>query len=124
MKNIFISFILVTVFLISCKKNETEPPVVTILSPVANDSFYVADSVKVNFTVSDKNLSAYKVIIFNFYTRKILFKEETAATTTDISIDKRIFINTDADTTAYINVLGIDKNGNTGNAGVLFKLKK
>lgn len=124
MKNIFISFILVAVFLISCKKDETEPPVVTILSPAVNDSFYVTDSVNVSFTVSDKNLSAYKIIIFNFYTRKILFKEETVATTTDISIDKRIFINTDADTSAYINVLGIDKNGNTGNAGVLFKLKK
>ena len=124
MKNIFISFILLPFFLVCCKKNETESPVVTILSPAVNDSFYVADSVKVSFTVSDKNLSAYKIIIFNFYTRTILFKEETAPTTNDVSIEKRVFINTDADTSVYINVLGIDKNGNTGSAGVLFKLKK
>lgn len=124
MKNIFISFILLPFFLVCCKKNETEPPVVTIFSPATNDSFYVMDSVKVNFTVSDKNLSVYKIIIFNYFTRKILFKEETAVTSNNVTLEKQIFIDTDADTSAYINVLGIDKNGNTGSAGVLFKLKK
>lgn len=124
MKKIFSVFILSLMFFLSCKKNETEPPIVTLFSPVANDSFYVADSVRVIFSVRDKNLDAYKIIISNSYTRKIYYKEETAVDVNDITIDKRILVNINADTTVLLNVLGIDKNGNTGNAGVSFKFKK
>ena len=124
MKRIFSAFILSLLFFISCKKNETEPPVVTIFSPAANDSFYVADSVRIIFSVNDKNLNAYKIIISNSYTRKIYYKEETAVDANNITIDKRILVSINADTTVLLNVLGIDKNGNTGSAGVSFKFKK
>jgi len=111
-------------FLVSCKKLETEPPVVTIFSPTATDSFYVADSVRVNFSISDENLTSYKIIISNFYNRKIYLKEEGAVSDNSITIDKKLFFSVNADTTAYLNILGIDKNGNTGGAGVKFKIKK
>lgn len=116
-------FILI-LFLVSCKKLETEPPVVTIFSPTETDSFYVADSVRINFTVSDKNLRTYKIIISNFYNKKLYFKEENAVIENSITIDKKLFVFVNADTTAYLNILGIDKNGNTGGAGVKFKIKK
>lgn len=108
----------------SCKKLETEPPVVSIYSPVSTDSFYVADSVRLNFTVTDKNLSRYKIIIYNYYSRKLLYREEVAVDSTAATVYKRVFVHVSNDTIAYLNVLGIDKNGNTGGAGVKFKMKK
>ena len=118
------SLFILLLFLVSCKKLETEPPVVTIFSPTATDAFYVADSVRVNFSISDKNLTSYKIIIYNFYNRKIYLKEESAVSDNSIMIDKKLFFSVNADTTAYLNILGIDKNGNTGGAGVKFKIKK
>ncbi len=123
MPKLFLIFVTL-LFFIACKKAETEPPVVTIFLPEVSDSFYVADSVSINFSVSDRNLRSYKIIISNYFTHKIFYKEETTVSSSDITINKKIFIASDADTTALMNVLGIDKNGNTGSAGAVFKIKK
>jgi len=108
----------------ACKKLETVPPVVTLFSPMANDSFYTADSVSLSFNIKDKSLRSYSVIISNSYTRKIYYKEQMAISTNDTSIDKKVFVSVPNDTIAYINVLAVDANGNTGGAGTSFKLKR
>lgn len=108
---------------IACKKNETTAPTVEIYAPVANDSFYIADSFRVYFNIKDKNLQNYKVIISNKLTGRIYVNEEMEANTTDFTFDKKMFINTISDTSVLLNVLGIDANGNTGGKGVAFKLK-
>ena len=123
MRKIFYVYI-IFLFFTSCAKDETVPPVVIIFSPVSTDSFYVADSVKVNFMVADKNLIMYKIIISNLYTHQIFYKEDVSVSTNNITIDKKIFIDVSSDTSAYINIIGIDKNGNTGGTGTKFKLKK
>ena len=69
-------------------------------------------------------ITSYKIIISNFYNRKIYLKEEGAVSDNSITIDKKLFFSVNADTTAYLNILGIDKNGNTGGASVKFKIKK
>ena len=110
--------------LVACKKNETKPPEITITSPLSTDSFYVADSIKLDVTIEDANLQSYKIILSNAFTRVIYFKEEGLTDSTFFSINKNIFIDVAADTSVLLNVLGLDKNGNTGNANVTFKLKK
>ena len=116
--------IILILLLAACKKQEADPPVVIILSPAESDSFFITDSVTLNFTISDKNLMSYKIIVSNFSNRKIYYKEEAVAENNSITIDKKIFFNINADTTALINVLGIDKNGNTSGTGVKFKIKQ
>ncbi len=123
MRKLLFTIIYLLIFT-ACKKSETEPPKVSISFPSATDSFYLADSIGINFTVTDENLKFYKIIISNFYTHKIFYKEETSSADKTITITKKIFIDVAADTIAYLNVLGIDKNGNTGGAGISFKLKK
>ena len=56
--------------------------------------------------------------------KKIYYKEEGAVSGNDFSIDKKVFFEINADTSAYLNVLGIDENGNTGGAGSRFEIKK
>lgn len=123
MRKIFYVYILF-LFFTSCAKDETAPPFVAIFSPMPTDSFYVADSVSVNFFISDKNLTLYKIIVSNLYTHKIFYREDVPVSEDNVSIAKKIFVNVSADTSAYIKIIGVDKNGNTGGAGVKFKLKK
>ncbi|HMV14613.1 MAG: hypothetical protein IT275_10215 [Chitinophagales bacterium] len=82
------------------------------------------DSIFLHFNIKDKNLQSYKIILFNQYTKKIWYKEEANVTSADFNFSKKIFFELQADTTAYVNVLGVDKNGNTGVAGHAFYLKK
>lgn len=107
----------------SCKKNESNPPSVSIASPMANDTVYLSDSIAVQATIADKNLSTYKIILYNFYSKALLYTETGNATVGTFTIDKKIGFSMNADTLAYMNILGIDKNGNTGGAGVQFFIK-
>lgn len=118
------SIVFVFVSLIACKKLETDPPSVQIDSPVANDTIALSDSIHLQATVSDKHLTNYKIIFYNFYSRKLLYKEEGSASAGNFILDKKITFLMNADTTVYLNILGIDQNGNTGGAGVKFYLKK
>ena len=110
--------------IIACKKNETVPPIVEIYSPVANDSFVVADSFDIYFNIKDEHLQRYKIIISNKLTRKIYISEEGFTNTSDFTYDEKRYIKVQADTNVYMNILGIDANGNTGGSSVEFKLKK
>ena len=110
--------------LVACKKQETESPVVTLFSPTASDTFFVNDSVNIHFSISDKNLRSYKIIISNFFNKKIYYKEEGAVSGNDFSVDKKVFFEINADTSTYLNVLGIDENGNTSDASSRFEIKK
>jgi len=104
--------------IIACKKNETVPPIVEIYSPVANDSF------DIYFNIKDEHLQRYKIIISNKLTRKIYISEEGFTNTSDFTYDEKRYIKVQADTNVYMNILGIDANGNTGGSSVVFKLKK
>ena len=108
----------------ACKKNETLVPVVEIYSPLINDSFVVADSFNINFNIKDENLERYKIIISNKLTRKIYINEEGFTNTLDFTFNEKRYINVQADTNVMMNILGIDKNGNTGGNSVSFKLKQ
>lgn len=119
-----IFYCFVCLFFLSCKKWETSAPVINIVSPIIADTVFMQDSIFLHFNIKDKNLQSYKIILFNQYTKKIWYKEEANVTSADFNFSKKIFFELQADTTAYVNVLGIDKNGNTGVAGHAFYLKK
>lgn len=120
-----ITYLFVCVLLIvACKKNETIAPVIEIYAPKANDSFTVADSFRINFSIKDERLVSYKIIIFNKLTNKIYINEVGDATTSNFIFDEKRYINVQTDTSVYMNILGIDANGNTGKNGVAFKLKR
>ncbi len=123
MKSIFPIFAFLLLLFMACKKNETSAPTVTLLSPLSTDSFYIADSITLHFSIKDKNLVYYKAIFSNYSTRAIYYKEEGNTNTTDFIIHKKIYFSVPSDTMILLNVLGLDKNGNTGNASVVFKLK-
>lgn len=110
--------------LAACKKTETQAPSVQIISPMANDTISLSDSIPIHAIIKDKNLKSYKIIIYNNYSRQILFKEEAMSINTSLTLDEKISFELNADTTVYMNILGLDKNGNTGKAGVQFFLKK
>ena len=115
--------VLLFCFFSSCKKNESNPPSVSIALPMANDTVYLSDSIRVQATITDKNLSTYKIILYNLYSKALLYTEVGNASSGSFAIDKKIYFTLNADTTAYMNVLGVDKNGNTGGAGVQFFIK-
>ncbi|MFN8260181.1 MAG: hypothetical protein U0X41_04490 [Chitinophagales bacterium] len=123
MRNLLSALLFVSAFT-ACKKWETDAPSVHLSFPVAADTVLLADSLSLQCNISDPNLRHYKVIIYNFYTRRLFYKEEGEATAGTFTLDKKIHFEMLADTTAYINVLGIDKNGNTGGAGAKFYLRK
>lgn len=121
---LFFSFLIIVLGFIACNKNETYPPSVKIMSPLTNDTLSVSDSVLINATITDKHLSSYKIIVFNSYSKQILYSEKGSAAINPFSINKKVSFALNADTTVYMNILGIDKNGNTGVAGVSFYLKQ
>lgn len=122
LKFLIISSLLLS--LLSCKKLETDPPKVNILLPGENDTLQLSDSIQIQCEISDKNLRTYKIIIYNYFTRKLFYNEEGSTANSSISIDKKVFFDITADTTAFINILGIDANGNTGGAGQKFYIIK
>jgi len=123
MKRIFSIFVVILTLIIACKKNETSAPTVTVLAPLSTDSFYVSDSIALHFSIKDKNLMYYKAIFSNNSTHAIYYKEEGNTNATDFIINKKIYFAVPSDTLILLNVLGLDKNGNTGYASVVFKLK-
>lgn len=118
------SILLLMNLLAACKKTETQAPSVQIISPMANDTISLRDSISIHAIIKDKYLKSYKIIIYNNYSRQILFKEEAMSINTSLTLDEKISFELNADTTVYMNILGLDKNGNTGKAGVQFFLKK
>lgn len=124
MKKILIGILLINMLIVACKKNESKPPVVQIESPIQTDSFYVTDSIPLQFTISDKNLKSYKIILSNKQNGRIYYREEGNTNTTDYNVAKKIYAQVQADTTVLLYVLGLDKNENTGSDSVSFKLKK
>ncbi len=121
--NKYIVALIFSLLAFACKKHDFKAPEVTLYTPVSNDSVYIADSVHVSFKITDANLTNYKVIISNSISRKIYHSEEGLTNGTDFSMDKKIYIQVSSDTMAYINVLGLDADGNTGRADARFKLK-
>ncbi|HQV78524.1 MAG TPA: hypothetical protein PLJ42_05085 [Chitinophagales bacterium] len=120
--NLFL-YLSVACFVFSCKKNETSAPVVSIYSPISTDSFYVSDSVFTHFKIEDNYLKTYKVIFSNYITHQIYYKEEGNTNATTFNYSQNINLPILADTLILLNVLGLDENGNTGNANVIFKMK-
>lgn len=123
MKQTILLLLFLCAIVFSCKKNETTPPNVQIETPLNTDSFYIADSIPLRFTIADNNLQSYKIILSNKRNGKIYYKEEGNTNTTDYAIAKKIFAQVQADTLVLLNILGLDKNGNTGRDSVTFKLK-
>ena len=123
MRNIFLVFFLLSAF-VACKKLETQPPMVSLSAPMEADTVHLADSLQLQCTITDSHLSRYKIIIYNYYSRKLFYQEEGNAGAGTFVTDKKIYFDINADTTAFINVLGIDKNGNTGKAGTKFYIRK
>ncbi|MEN9448545.1 MAG: hypothetical protein RJA25_1835 [Bacteroidota bacterium] len=117
------SILLLTSFLVACNKWETNPPLVQIGAPLTNDTLQLNDSIHIQATITDKHLSSYKIILYNYYSHAILYKETGNANVNPFTLDKKISFILNADTTVYMNILGVDKNGNTGSAGISFFIR-
>jgi hypothetical protein len=123
MQNRLSCFFVLMMMIVACKKNETTAPVIQIFAPLANDTFVIADSFRIHFSIKDEHLQSYKIIIANRLNNKIYITEEGNVNSSEFVFDEKRYIKLQADTSVYMNVLGIDANGNTGSNGVTFRLE-
>lgn len=113
----------IAVFTSNCKKEDEQPPTITIVSPTEAASFEADQTLNLRVTIVDDNqLSSYKVLVRNLITNELAHIISESTTDRSVEINETITLEVAEATNFAVEVETEDQSGNVATKNSQFEL--